>query len=159
MPAIDIGVDEMASTDLLPFEAAIKNGVAGIMMSHILYKKIDPGWPASLSADVAGDLLRRRMGFEGVVMTDDLDMGAIKKHYDIKTVIRQVLSADIDIVLICHKGPDIEHAFQEILKICDDSHLIKAKGEGSIRRIMRLKRQYLKIGGFPNPRVHVITKA
>jgi len=143
MPVLDIDVNEMASTDLLPFEAAIKNGVAGIMLSHIRYKKIDPQWPASLSVDVAGDLLRGRMGFGGVVMTDDLDMGAIKKHYDIKKVIRQILSADIDIVLICHKGPDIEHAFGEVLKALDGSYLMKVKGEASVGRIMELKRRYL----------------
>jgi len=143
MPALDIDVHAMGSTDLVPFEAAIKHEVSGIMVSHILYKKIDPEWPASLSIPIAGDLLRRRMGFEGIIMTDDLDMGAIKKHYDIKTVIRQILLADIDIALICHKGPDIKNAFVEILNALGSSQSIKAKGAESVKRIMKLKRKYL----------------
>jgi beta-N-acetylhexosaminidase len=76
-------------------------------------------------------------------MTDDLDMGAIKKHYDIKTVVRQILAAHIDIALICHKGPDIENAFGEILNAMDDSTSIRLTGKESLQRIMKLKRKYL----------------
>jgi beta-N-acetylhexosaminidase len=141
---LDIDLDAMQATDLLPFKAAIENNVSGIMLSHIRYPKMDAKWPASLSATIADDLLRKQMGYYGVIMTDDLDMGAIKKHYDIKTVLRQILSADIDIALICHKGPDIENAFEEILKSFSDSNRIKEKGLQSLRRIMELKRKYLK---------------
>ena len=140
---LDVDVDAMQSTDLLPFKAAINNDVAGIMLSHIRYPKIDAKWPASLSPTIVGDLLRKQMGYGGVIMTDDLDMGAIKKHYEIKTVLRQILSADIDIALICHKGPDIENAFQEILKSLSNSNRIKEKGLQSLKRIMKLKTKYL----------------
>ena len=54
---------------------------------HIRYTRIDPKWPASLSPEISAGLLRRLMGFERAVITDDLDMCAIKKHYDIETVI------------------------------------------------------------------------
>lgn len=141
---LDVDADAMQSTDLLPFKAAIDNNVAGIMLSHIRYPKMDARWPATLSKTIAGDLLRKQMGYGGVIMTDDLDMGAIKKHYDIKTVLRQILSADIDIALICHKGPDIENAFDEILKSLSNSNRIKEKGSQALKRIMNLKRKYLK---------------
>ena len=140
---LDIDVDAMHATDLLPFKAATENNVAGIMLSHIRYPKMDAKWPASLSPTIADDLLRKQMGYYGVIMTDDLDMGAIKKHYDIKTVLRQILSADIDIALICHKGPDIKNAFEEILDAQNRSQSIKAKGMKSLERIMNLKRKYL----------------
>jgi len=139
---LDIDADAMQTTDLLPFKAAIENNVAGIMLSHIRYPKMDARWPASLSTTIANDLLRRQMGYCGVIMTDDLDMGAIKKHYDIKTVLRQILSADIDIALICHKGPDIKNAFEEILDAQNRSQSIKAKGMKSLERIMNLKSKY-----------------
>ena len=141
---LDIDADAMQTTDLFPFKAAIENNVAGIMLSHIRYPKMDAKWPASLSATIANDLLRKKMGYHGVIMTDDLDMGAIKKHYDIKTVLRQILSADIDIAMICHKGPDIENAFEEILDAQNRSQSIKAKGMNSLERIMNLKSKYLE---------------
>jgi beta-N-acetylhexosaminidase len=144
LPLLDIDLDVMTATDLVPFQAAIAHEVAGIMVSHILFKKIDPEWPASLSPQVVGDLLRKRMRYTGVIMTDDLDMGAIKNHYDIKTVIRQVLLADIDIALICHQGPDIEDAFKSILSTIKRSPELNAKGEKSVRRILELKREYIR---------------
>jgi beta-N-acetylhexosaminidase len=143
LPDLDIDVDAMQGFDLFPFMTAISHDVAGIMLSHIRYTGIDPDWPASLSKTIADDLLRKEMGYDGVVMTDDLDMGAIAKHYDIKTSIQQILSADIDMTLICHAGPNIENAFKEILDVQRRSQTMKAKGVTSLERIMRLKSRYL----------------
>ena len=145
LPDLDIDVDAMQGFDLFPFKTAISHDVAGIMLSHIRYTRIDPNWPASLSKTIADDLLRKQMGYDGVVMTDDLDMGAIEKHYDLKTAIRQILSADIDIPLICHAGPNIENAFKEIMDVQRRSQSMKAKGVKSLERIMRLKLRYLKV--------------
>ena len=143
LPDLDIDVDAMKGFDLFPFETAISHDVAGIMLSHIRYTGIDPDWPASLSKIIADDLLRKLMGYDGVVMTDDLDMGAIEKHYDIKTAIQQILSADIDMTLICHAGPNIESAFKEILEVQGRSQTMKDKGMKSLERIMKLKSRYL----------------
>ena len=143
LPDLDIDVDAMQGFDLFPFKTAISHDVAGIMLSHIRYIGIDPDWPASLSKTIADDLLRKQMGYDGVVMTDDLDMGAIEKHYDLKTAIQQILSADIDIPLICHAGPNIENAFKEILDVQRRSQTMKAKGMKSLKRIMRLKKRYI----------------
>jgi len=143
LPDLDIDVDAMLGFDLFPFKTAISHDVAGIMLSHIRYTGIDPDWPASLSKTIADDLLRKEMRYDGVVMTDDLDMGAIAKHYDLKTAIQQILSADIDMTLICHAGPNIENAFKEILDVQRRSQTMKAKGVKSIERIMRLKKRYL----------------
>jgi beta-N-acetylhexosaminidase len=142
-PTLGASLADLESVDLIPFEASIDHGVAGIMLSHIFYQQVDPQWPASLSKQIAGDLLRRRMGFDGIVLTDDLDMGAIAKHYDTQTVIQQILAADIDIALICHTGSNIEIAFEEIRKTLSDSADMKKKGYESIQRIIQLKEEYI----------------
>jgi len=82
------------------------------------------------------------MGFDGIVMTDDLDMGAIVNHYDIRTAIGQILAADIDIALICHKGPNIQSAFDEIQQKTTDDADIAQKNRKSVARVMRLKEKY-----------------
>jgi beta-N-acetylhexosaminidase len=143
LPSCECELDELESCDLIPFADSIEQEVAGIMLSHVIYKKIDPRWPASLSERIALELLRKRMRFSGISMTDDLDMGAINKHYDIKTAIRRILQADIDVTLICHQGPNIEIAYKEILKHLRDSPEIKAMGIESAKRIMALKKTYL----------------
>ena len=77
------------------------------------------------------------------MMTDDLDMGAITGHYDIQTAVHQILAADIDLALICHKGPSIEIAFEEMAKEIADDPAIKAAGIESVERIMKAKKKYL----------------
>ena len=148
LPVLDEDLSGMEQSDLIPFEAGIQSGVSGVMLSHIFYTQLDPQWPASLSPPIARDLLRKQMGFDGLVLTDDLDMGAISKHYDIHTAIHQILAADIDLVLICHKGPNIEIAFEEILKEITDSPEIRARGIESEERIMRAKRKFIGMPGF-----------
>ena len=143
MPFLKVNSEEFFAFDLPPFEAAINNGVSGIMLSHILYSEIDTKWPASLSTLIAKDLLRGKMGFDGLIMTDDLDMGSIAGRYDIKTIIKQILLADIDLVLICHKGPWIESAFNEILRSMEQSQAVAEAGRESVLRIMRQKERFL----------------
>jgi beta-N-acetylhexosaminidase len=96
-----------------------------------------------LSDNIAKTLLRDQLGFNGLVMTDDLDMGAIAKHYDIQTAMRRILAAEIDLALICHKGPNIEVAYKEVLQGIIDSADVKAKGIASVKRIMSAKKKYL----------------
>jgi beta-N-acetylhexosaminidase len=84
------------------------------------------------------------MDFDGIVLTDDLDMGAIVQHYDIQTAIHRIIAAEIDLALICHKGPNIEIAYKEFLQGIRDSADLKAKGIESVKRIMALKEKYLK---------------
>ena len=144
LPVLKDDLTALARFDLIPFEACIQHGVCGIMLSHIFYPELDAQWPAGLSNNIANDLLRRRMGSNGLVMTDDLDMGAITKHYNIRISIQRILAADIDLALICHKGPNIEIAFEKILKGITDSAEMKARGMESAERIMGLKRKYIR---------------
>lgn len=143
LPDLDIDAATLAAVDLVPFKAAVAGQVAAVMLSHIRYPAIDPAWPASLSPTVTAEILRRQMGYDGVVMTDDLDMGAIKPAYAIETAIDQILTADVDIALICHKGPDIEAAWERMRAKMNDNAALRGMGRRSVERILRLKRNYL----------------
>ena len=145
LPDLDVDMDALAAVDLVPFKAAITEKVAGVMLSHIRYTALDPVWPASLSPAITRDLLRRQLGYQGVVMTDDLDMGAIKPAFDMVTAIDQLLIADVDIALICHKGPDIEAAWQRICQQLSDDRDLERMGQRSLRRILDLKNAYLQM--------------
>jgi len=141
LPELDIDLSVLKQSDLIPFMAAKNEGVTGIMLSHILYPRLDEKWPASLSPFIAGDLLRTQIGYDGLVMTDDLDMKAIEK--DIEICIRQILTSGIDIVLICHKGPNIDKAFHEIIKLFQEDETLFLFGKKSVERILRIKQKYL----------------
>ena len=143
LPTCEHDLSELKSCDLIPFVDSIAQGVSGIMLSHVIYPQIDPQWPASLSKRIAHDLLREQMGFAGVSMTDDLDMGAITQHYDVKTAVHRILKAGIDMALVCHKGPNIEIAYREILGGLRRSQVTQTMGIESAKRIMALKEKYL----------------
>ena len=144
MPVIKEDIDVLRKSDFLPFESAIKHEVAGIMLSHILYKSIDSKWPASLSVNIAKKLLRKHMGYKGVVMTDDLDMGAIEKNYGFTSSINQIMIADVDIALICKNSPKIECAFDIMLNRMESDRNMRSKSLASAKRIMMLKKKYLE---------------
>ncbi len=135
----------MEAIEFLPFEAVMQVGVSAVMLSHILYEKIDPRWPASLSPAIARDLLRGRFGYRGVTITDDLDMGAIQRHFDLRTVIGQVMAAEIDIALICHKGPDIQSAYEEMVARIQADSGAREKTVESVARILALKERFLTV--------------
>ncbi|WP_092231277.1 beta-N-acetylhexosaminidase [Desulfobacula phenolica] len=141
LPVLDIDLETLKQSDLVPFADATNEGVCGIMLSHIQYPQLDPRWQASLSPWIAHDLLRGQMGYEGLVMTDDLDMKAIA--YDMKTCVRQILKAGIDMALICHKGPDIDVAYHEIVRLLNENEKLCLMGKISIERILRTKKKYL----------------
>jgi beta-N-acetylhexosaminidase len=131
--------DELDTFDLVPFRAAIAAGVRSVMLSHVVYASIDPEWPASLSKKVASDLLRGEMGFQEVILTDDLDMGAIARHYDIVTITNQILDGDIDIILLCHTLSKMESAYEQVLADIKNSPEGKERNIESVKRILRLK--------------------
>ncbi len=138
-PDLDASMDNLEAFDLIPFYAAINGDVSGIMLSHVRYTGIDPVWPASLSPAIAGSLLRNKMAYKGVVITDDLEMGAIRNHYDTETVMRQVMDAEIDIALICKTKKIIMDAFDAMCRQMGDRPVFREKADGSDNRIRTLK--------------------
>ncbi len=141
LPVLDIDLETLHHTDMVPFVNAKNEDVAGMMLSHILYPQLDGKWQASLSPFIASDLLREQIGYKGLVMTDDLDMKAV--NHDIQTCISQILISGIDMALICHKGPDIDMAFKEICKHMKENKTLFSKGRKSVERILKYKKKYL----------------
>jgi beta-N-acetylhexosaminidase len=143
LPRLDESLRSLEAYDLIPFRKAISSRVAGVMLSHILYPQLDPDWPASLSKPIARDLLRRQMRFDGVVMTDDLEMGAIARHYGFDAAVGQVLRADVDIALICHSAEKLRRAHTLMVRKIGASQKRRAAAQASAARIMTLKAHYL----------------
>ncbi|OGP62630.1 MAG: beta-N-acetylhexosaminidase [Deltaproteobacteria bacterium RBG_13_49_15] len=144
--SLNMEPEEMDQTDLFPFRTAVSHSVAGVMLSHLLYRKADPDWPASLSVAIAYDLLQSKMKYKGIVLTDDLDMGAIEKHFDLDLIVDRLIDAEIDIALICHRSGKIERAFEGFLTRLGRSAEIRQKGISSVRKILNLKAGFLENG-------------
>jgi beta-N-acetylhexosaminidase len=141
-PDLDTDRDALLSVDGAPFQAAITEGVAAIMLAHIRYTALDPQWPASLSEKVVADLLRGEMGYDGLVVTDDLDMGAIVRHYPDALLLERVVRAGVDVALICHSGPRRNRALTH-LKRALEKNTRTEEHKRSIGRILALKKRFL----------------
>lgn len=142
LPVMEAPVDALEEIELIPFKAAVAAGVSGIMLSHILYPALDPDFPASISRKIAHDLLRVKMGYDGLVLTDDLDMGAVEKHFSLTDALDNALEADVDLMLICHESPKIEQAFGRLRDALSDDSRLREKGEASLKRILKAKAAY-----------------
>lgn len=102
LPRMTHDMDRLNRIELLPFEAAIKCGVAMIMTAHVVFEPIDPKYPSTMSRDVMTGILRERMRFDGVIVSDDLEMKAIANHFNIEEVIIRCVNAGVDLLMICH---------------------------------------------------------
>lgn len=104
LPTIPYDRERLRSFELAPFRAAIEAGVGAIMTSHVFFPAFEttPNLPATLSRPVLTDLLRQEMGFEGLLITDDLEMGAITEAYGVPDAARRSFLAGADLLLICH---------------------------------------------------------
>ena len=107
LPRIEMDMDELENINLTPFRAAIEEGVSAIMTSHAIYPALEPDRPATLSAIVLTQILRERMGFDGLIITDDLEMGAIAKHWGVAEGALASFEAGADILLICKEQENV----------------------------------------------------
>ena len=115
LPKIDRAREELDANELAVFRKLIDK-VDSMMICHGWYPSLEPEkTPASLSRRVITDLLRSQFGFDGLVMTDDLDMGAILNGYGLEQTIRFAIGAGNDLVMICHRIPEVENV-QRILR-------------------------------------------
>jgi beta-N-acetylhexosaminidase len=146
LPVLDADLATLEASDLIPFEAAVRADVTGIMLSHIICPRLDPKWQASLSEAIAKDLVRNVMGFDGLVLTDDLDMKAI--DHDMATCMARVLLCDIDLALICHQGPNIQAAVEALVRLLESDTRLQDMGNRSLKRMYQYKEKYL---GWQNP--------
>ncbi len=106
IPTVNKPLDQLLREDLLPFLAGIHAKVDMVMTSHISYPKIDQQFPATLSSKILQGVLRDRLGFEGVIISDSMNMGAIRKHYDPAESTLLALKAGVDIVMLAEEHYD-----------------------------------------------------
>ena len=116
-----------------------KTNTYTIMVSHAMYPQIDPDNPASLSKAIITDWLRKDIGYNGVVVTDDMDMGALAKHYTFGDMAVQSILAGSDILLVCHEYEHMQEAYNGLMKAVKDGRISKERLDESVKRILLMK--------------------
>ncbi|MBO9596267.1 MAG: beta-N-acetylhexosaminidase [Cohnella sp.] len=150
LPVVGKSLEELQKFEWVPFRSAIEGGAEVVMAAHILFPRIDNETPASLSKVIIGDQLRGTLGFNGVVITDEMTMGAIANNYGIVNGSLKAILAGSDIVMVAHDYAKMQSVFSKLLKSAKDGTLPKARIDESVRRILSLKLKYA-ISDEPTP--------
>ena len=137
LPVFAGTMGRLESAGLVPFAAAIAAGVPLVMSAHILLPKIDHENPASLSRVMLDGVLRRRLRFDGVILADDLGMGAIAKRYGQGEAAVQTLRAGTDVAMLCHDRSAVAPAIDAVRRAKQEGVFDEDEWRASLSRIER----------------------
>jgi len=142
LPRIDHGWERLEHVELLPFQRAAQAGLPMIMTAHVVFAALDPDRPATLSEAVVTGLLRERLGYRGVIVSDDLVMRAIAGSMGVGAAAVAAVRAGCDALLVCHHEDQQEAAEAALLREAErDSELRRKIGEAAAR-IRAMKRAH-----------------
>ena len=152
LPVVDKSLEELWQSELVPFNMVLNQedyfgaqagpSAPAVMVAHILLSQVDPDYPASLSHRVVTGLLREEMGFDGVVCTDDLTMGAVSNTYGMGEAAVLAVEAGCDLLLVCHGADNLTAARDALLEAVDSGRLSPERLDESVKRILSLKAEY-----------------
>lgn len=146
LPVIEHDRQRINELELVPFVAAIRANIDALMSAHIVVKALDPERPATLSPQVCSELLRRNLGFAGVLFSDDLEMGAISSSYSIEEAAVLAVEAGCDALLLCKSEELQERAFAALVRRAErDRTFLQRCSEAASRGINARRRR------VPNP--------
>jgi beta-N-acetylhexosaminidase len=127
--------------DFLPFKASISSDVDMIMSTHVLCPNLDSKEPASLSKTICVDILRAELGFEGILITDDVQMGAIRKNRELTEACQKAFWAGNDLILICDKLEEQVQVLEYFEKLVSDKKISEERLNFSLNKILSAKKK------------------
>lgn len=138
MPTVTAGLDRLEKVELLPFRAAVDAGVRAVMTAHLAVPALDPtpGLPATLSGPIMTGLLRKKMGFDGLIVTDALEMGGVAGAFSPEEAALRAVLAGVDQLLL---PPEPVKVIAHLAAAVRDGRLPEARVDASVRRILEAK--------------------
>lgn len=144
LPTIARDRKRLEEADLVPFRRAIAQGADAVMSAHVTFPAFEPsGLPATLSRRVLTGLLRKELGFDGVIMTDDMEMGAIAKRFGSAKAAVRAIRAGADVVLVCHTLSVQKESIEAVTQAVRSGEISEERIDRSVRRILKLKAKQL----------------
>ena len=142
LPVIKKSMEEIEKEDILPFKTAIDNGVDAIMVGHMIINAMSKTLPASLSRKLIGKYIRKKLRFNGLVITDDLKMKAIRFVYGYKLAVRQAFTSGVDIIMFRFDPKDEKNAIKQAYNMTKQGIIKEYRINRSVKRILNIKRKY-----------------
>lgn len=142
LPIVNKKLKELKDLELIPFKLAIEENVDMIMVAHILFPELDPLYPSTMSKKILTELLREDLGYDGVVISDDMTMGAIIENYTLDVAVLEFLKAGGDIALICHGQDNPIKVINFIKESINNGEITLEEIDEKVYRILSLKEKY-----------------
>lgn len=144
LPVVAAPIERLREVEWRPFEHAVQHGVATLMTAHVRYDALDDQRPATLSPAIIQSILRDQLKYDGVVLTDDLEMHAIIDHYGIGEASVQAFLSGCDVLLICKDQEREVAAIHAVENAVTEGRISTARLETSLARISRLKSRFVR---------------
>lgn len=144
--SIDVAKEVLMTEDILPFKTIIDESDPNdyfILVSHLKYLALDEEYPASLSSKIMTDLLRYELGYKGIIITDDMEMGAVANHNDFRSIGVKAVKAGADIVLVCHEYEHQQEVYLGLLDAVNSGEISQERIDESVKRIIKVKLLHL----------------
>jgi beta-N-acetylhexosaminidase len=138
LPVVDVSAARLLAWDVAPFKEAIHAGLPAVMVAHLLLPRLDPDWPASLSPALIG-LLRNRLEFRGLVVSDALEMGAVSNAYSLPVAAELALAAGVDQLLLWDSYRRIPEVLDQLEEAVAAGRISKARVGEAFLRVQRFK--------------------
>ncbi len=149
LPRLPHGLERLEAVELVPFRAAVAAGVASVMTAHVMFPALDEHEPATLSPAILDGLLRKRLGYQGVVVSDDLEMAAVADRYGIEELVRRGLLAGVDLFLVCHDAGKQAAAVQAAHQLVESGRVPRERALEALARVAALKERYVGAPAAP----------
>jgi beta-N-acetylhexosaminidase len=156
LPRLPHAMDRLEAVELPPFAAAARAGLAAIMTAHVIFGAIDAKYPATMSRAVLHGVLRERLGFDGVIVSDDLGMKAVAAHYSPEEVIVRGAGAGVDLFLMADDAVAANRAIDLLLRAVERGDIDREVIQAANRRLERLCTAYVRPPASATPRLDVI---
>ncbi|WP_342505516.1 beta-N-acetylhexosaminidase [Sporosarcina sp. FSL K6-2383] len=142
LPKVEVTLERLRNVELVPFQQAIDKGADAVMVAHILFPALDPDYPSSMSEAIITDLLRDDMQFDGIVITDDLTMGAIANDYTVPEAAVQSFISGSDLLLIVNGYDNQINTVNALVAAIEAGEITEERLNESVKRILTLKEKY-----------------
>ncbi|MFC0214977.1 beta-N-acetylhexosaminidase [Paenibacillus chartarius] len=139
LPVVEHDIERLRKVEFVPFAAAIRQGVQAVMVGHLLMKKLDAGAPASMSKQLITGYLRGELQFEGVVITDDMTMAAVRNTAELGAAAVRSVNAGADIVLVGHQTRNVDTVLDALVEAARAGTISSEAVDRSVYRIAKLK--------------------
>ena len=144
LPRVSHPIERLRTVEWPPFKAAIDAGVATIMTAHVVFDAIDPKYPATMSRAILHGVLREQLGFNGAILSDDIEMKAIANYFGLEEAVIQSANAGVDLFMVCHVEQTQEQALEILIRAVEHGQVKPERIEEANRRIDALVSRFVK---------------